>query len=915
MKPRPRIADYLGDVQGPERRALLRELLRLDVEYRRAAGEQPAPEDYSQFTDQAGLIHAALSQQKVGGGRTGAYVPGEAAQPSGAEPEGTAATVSVPGYEIESVLGRGGMGVVYKARHLALNRTVALKMVLAGGHAGPRERARFRIEAEAVARLQYPNIVQIHEVGEADGHPYCALEFVEGGNLAGKIGGKPMPARAAAKLVEALARAMQLAHSRNVVHRDLKPANVLVAADGTPKITDFGLARLLDSISGETGPDAVMGTPSYMAPEQASGHAHEAGPAADLHALGAILYECLSGRPPFQGKTKVETLNQVQTQEPVPPSSFQAGVPLDVETICMKCLRKEPENRYASSAELADDLARYQRDEPILARPVGRAERVFKLVKRNPVVAGLLAAFLLALLIALGGGGWAIHQSIQAAEARESQARADAAKARADAAKARAEQDLLAAQLAREAEKRQHAIDRALTAAMGADLEGADQAIAEAEQAGASPGQLHMRRGQIALHRGQSRDAIRHLKEAVGLLPNSVAAWGMLAAAYADDGHWERYDKAIREMNRLTPSTPEDFLFKGYAEAYLEPEQGLQTIKQAFDGRPPMIIALLLRAEVRAMVAQDTDSFDEAERAVQDAKYAKELLHNNPTALWVSLQAHLAKAGVHEHRDELKQRQAELDLAGEDADALKAHIDLPEAVVYRWTYFREVGREERVLGELLCASDHNDHVSVRSCCALALYRRGKPGDFEEALRVLKNRPGTYNYTDRLLPFVLAELDYPKEHDWPDRALKAYEKFAETAQDGAAIMDTQTVLCLLGQKKLAVKASQALLKQKDRFYTLRREPILRCVRYNAGELSAEELLKHAGRSRWDQCLAHYSIAMTKLADGDRKGAKEHFDKAVKTRASGWGEYDMSWVLLSRLEKDDNWPPWIPKKPAK
>jgi tetratricopeptide (TPR) repeat protein len=202
-----------------------------------------------------------------------------------------------------------------------------------------------------------------------------------------------------------------------------------------------------------------------------------------------------------------------------------------------------------------------------------------------------------------------------------------------------------------------------------------------------------MRRGQIALHRGQSRDAIRHLEEAVRLLPNNVAAWGMLAAAYANDGHWERYDKAIREMKLLTPSNPEDFLFKGYAEAYLEPDQGLQTIKQAFDRRPTMIIALLLRAEVRAMVAQDTDDLDEAERAVQDAKYARELLHNNPTALWVSLQAHLAKAGVHEHRDELDQRGTELELAGKHAKALKRFTALPEAVVNRWTYFREVGRE------------------------------------------------------------------------------------------------------------------------------------------------------------------------------------------------------------------------------
>ena len=313
-------------------------------------------------------------------------LPGECAAA-----EDVPASISVPGYEIEGVLGRGAMGVVYKARNLKLKRTVALKMVVGGGHAGSQELARFRIEAEAAARLHHPNIVQIHEVGAADGHPYCALEFVDGGNLAAKLDGKPMPARGAAKLVETLARAMQMAHSRNVVHRDLKPANILLTADGTPKITDFGLARQMDLDSGETQAGAVMGTPAYMAPEQASGHAHHAGPAADVYALGAILYDCLTGRPPFQGSSVVETLDQVRTQEPAPPSRWQTSLPLDLDTICLKCLRKEPEKRYGSATELADDLVRYLHGEPILARQVGHIERAGKWVQRNPMVAMLLA--------------------------------------------------------------------------------------------------------------------------------------------------------------------------------------------------------------------------------------------------------------------------------------------------------------------------------------------------------------------------------------------------------------------------------------------------------------------------------------------------------------------------------------------
>jgi hypothetical protein len=221
-----------------------------------------------------------------------------------------------------------------------------------------------------------------------------------------------------------------------------------------------------------------------------------------------------------------------------------------------------------------------------------------------------------------------------------------------------------------------------------------------------------------------------------------------------------------------------------------------------------------------------------------------------------------------------------------------------------------VGKEEEALEELREASKNTEHVNVSSSCALALYRRGRRGDLEEALRVLERIGRAGTYTDRLLPFVLAEHDYPNKHDWPARARKASEAFAATAQDMAAVMDTQTVWCLLGQKEEAVKASKALLKQPERFYTLRREPIQRCVRYNAGELSADELLQGTGRSRWDQCLAHYNIAMTKLAKGDRQGARDHFDMAVKTRAWGWGEYDLSWVFRDRLKKEQNWPPWIP-----
>jgi SAM-dependent methyltransferase len=281
---------------------------------------------------------------------------------------------ALPGYEVLAVLGRGGMGVVYKAMHLRLGRAVAIKMLLAGAAATAEERQRFLREARAAAGLRHPNVVQLHDVGEADGRPFYVMEFVERGSLARKLQGAPQPAGQAAALVATLADAVQAAHDSGVVHRDLKPANVLLTADGTPKVCDFGLARPLEGGASLTLSGVPMGTPSYVAPEQARGD-RSVGPAADVYALGAILYECLTGRPPFRAETAAATLFQVVSDDPVPPARLNPQVPRDLQTICLKCLHKQPQSRYASAQALADDLRRFERGEPIAARPVGVVAR------------------------------------------------------------------------------------------------------------------------------------------------------------------------------------------------------------------------------------------------------------------------------------------------------------------------------------------------------------------------------------------------------------------------------------------------------------------------------------------------------------------------------------------------------------
>jgi serine/threonine protein kinase len=280
------------------------------------------------------------------------------------------------GYEILELIGQGGMGIVYKARQLGLNRIVAIKMILSGVNASPRELARFRSEAEAVARLAHPNIVQIFEIGEQNECPYLALEFVPGGSLAQQIEGSPLPPRRVADTLLSLAKGMQHAHERGIVHRDLKPGNVLIHGDGTPKIADFGLAKHDATSPTHTMTGAIIGSPTYMAPEQAAGNSTEIGPATDVFALGVILYEMLTGRPPFKGDSVIETIQQVREQDPLPPRLVQPKIPRDLETICLKCLEKKPQNRYPNAAALALDLQAFLHDEPIHAQSLSILDQV-----------------------------------------------------------------------------------------------------------------------------------------------------------------------------------------------------------------------------------------------------------------------------------------------------------------------------------------------------------------------------------------------------------------------------------------------------------------------------------------------------------------------------------------------------------
>ena len=547
----PRIEEFLLRCPSDDESTVLEELLRIEIEFRQGRGDTILEDDYaSRFPASTEIIREVLgeSAQPVVDRKEPTVIRMDAGNDTipATDLDRGHASSRIGDYEILEEIARGGMGVVCRARQISLNRLVALKLIKSGELAGDEEVQRFRNEAENAAKLYHPNIVPVHEVGECDGQHFFSMELIEGSSLDADVKQGPTSPRDAAALVRTLANAVQYAHDKGIVHRDLKPANVLIDVDGKPRITDFGLAKNIAVDAGMTATGQVLGTPSYMPPEQATGRIEDVGPASDVYSLGAILYALLTGKPPFQAATILETLTQVVEQDPIPPRQMNAAIAIDLETICLKALEKDASGRYDSAREMADDLDRFLSGKPIVARPIGRVARGWRWCRRNPLAATVIA---LLMVLAIGGPVVAVRQFQLSTGYQQQRQRADDKVVELDQA------------------------NRSLTKALANETTAKKLAVSRKEQADRSERtarwklyQARLRQAENHLQAGRHHDAYSTLRE----VPFEQRDWEhgyltrralgtpyvlrghqgyVLAAAFSPDGRWVASggnDKTVR---------------------------------------------------------------------------------------------------------------------------------------------------------------------------------------------------------------------------------------------------------------------------------------------------------------------------------------------------------------------------------
>jgi tetratricopeptide (TPR) repeat protein len=843
-------------------------------------------------------------------------------------------------FEIVRELGRGGMGIVYEARQISLNRKVALKVLSSGLGMTTKAVIRFRREAETAAKLHHTNIVPVHATGEEDGTHFYAMELVDGPSLNfvirnmrdqsrsvqsethaqqtpprvsdSTVAITPKPVTPDASLEDTggalpdwvaqtmnmeagtdssasgtsagessstisaghtffdniagmmadVADALGYAHSQDVVHRDMKPSNLLLSPDGRVSINDFGLARMLEQ-PGMTTTGEFMGSPLYMSPEQITAGRAPLDHRTDIYSLGATLYELLTLQPPFLGERRDQIIGQIMHKEPRSPRSVNKKIPVDLETICLKAMEKDPDRRYQTGEDMAEDLRRFVNRFAISAKRAGLVGRATKLIRRHRALSATVCfAFVVTVAATFFAySGWVEKQT----------------------------------------HIREQAMDRALTAAMSGDLAEATEQITQAETHGATAAWVLMLAGQVDLFRGKTEDAVENLLAAVEQDPDSVAAQSMLAYAYLTDGEYTEYTRRVATLDTLTPVTTEDYLFQGRAIGLFSPEQGIASMNKAIERRPSSHLARVMRAWLRVFQALDQENESIVLQALEELRATKTYLGDNLFLSGTTLYAQLAAVTLFRAGGKTELAQAHLLAAATEVERLEKH---PHFLlghffrVYYHVFTADLDAVERVTRE---AINQGQTGFVLSPYTRAMFDAGR---VDEALKELERIPDQSGVTlkqDRA--YLLLETPSGRA-----QAEIICHNLLEQNLQNDMMPAPSSLLFLLGKPDEARETARNYLTsiQVSKYWEFPRD----MLRYLGGLINEKEYLEMAGNSARDRGVAHFHIGVRRLAAGDRTGALEHFEKSAATTVFHWGSVHRSKVWAARMKRDPEWPNWLP-----
>ncbi|HTU90867.1 MAG TPA: serine/threonine-protein kinase [Gemmataceae bacterium] len=829
-------------------------------------------------------------------------------------------------FEIVRELGRGGMGVVFEARQLSLNRRVALKVLSSGLGLTSKAVQRFQREAEAAAKLHHTNIVPVYAIGEEDGTHFYAMELIDGPSLdhvirqmrAGANATDPTPTASedrddlaqtgpyitnasntdasaltssslgsgsgyfdtVARMIAEVADALKYAHQQGVIHRDIKPSNLLLSPTGRLSVNDFGLARMLEQ-PGMTLTGEFVGTPAYMSPEQITAGRTPLDQRTDIYSLGATLYEFLTLHPPFCGERRDQLLAQILHKEPKAPRKLNAKVPRDLETICLKCLEKDPDRRYQTAGALAGDLRRYLNRFAISARRAGHLAKLKKWAKRNPA----LAAACLVALLALAMTGFLAYRSYQADRRRIADERQ------------RQEEAI--------AQKRRAVMERGMTAALGADLSMATKAVEEAEMLGATTGETRLLRGFIALYSGRSAEALAHLEQAVRLMPDSMSARSLLAYAYAAAAAWPAYERALEEAAALAPRTPEDKLFLGHALGTLRPADGLPLMEQALSERPSGI-GHVLRANIRVRLAKFSGTVADAEGALMDAEFAQRLLPGNPFSLSVACDAQLIAAVAYQKDGKSDLGKKHLKAAQKAADALAKFPKNYWAVQARHDFAKVhdgLAPRADMISELRQTRAASPGTVMAFHEAYDLFCLGRDAEAGE----LANGFPDDEKTGRIRFLVALSRSGGRAE-----ARRVWEQMAGSKRMAGSRLELVSLLFAVADPDEVAAAARELRGGEPlRYGPYGPADQAAIAAFLEGTASEADLLGRPASNEVERTRRHYVIGWKRLGAGDRGKAKAAFQEAYNVMQFEAGTWWIARAVLIRM-KDPDWPRAIPKK---